>query len=122
MSLSDGLAAVHLEMPERVPRFEPGVAKYHVDLVSAVTGLPITPDSTEEDKLRAQQAFFSAWDYGIFSRCLIGKDELTALSTDMGHAEYAVDGSDFNDNLQCPFSNPEEVFAQVSGVLDRLRI
>jgi hypothetical protein len=98
-------------MPERVPRFEPGVAKYHVELVAAVTGLPITRDSADEDKLKAQQAFFSAWDYGIFSRCLIGGNELTARSTNMGHAEYAKDGSDFNDRLQCPFSDPEQVFA-----------
>ncbi len=111
MSLSDGLAAVHLEMPGRVPRFEPSAAEYHWDLVATVTGFPVTQDSTEQEKLKARQAFLSAWDYGIYFACLIGGGELSALSTNMGHAEYAKNGSDFTERSLCPFKNPEEVFA-----------
>ena len=111
MSLADGLAAVHLQAPERVPRFEPSAAEYHWDLVARVTGLPVTQDSAEEEKLRARQAFLSAWDYGINPASLIGGRELSALSTSMGHAEYAKHGSDFDDRRQCPFKDPEEVFA-----------
>jgi len=111
MSFSDGVAAVHLEMPKRVPRFEPSAAEYHVDLIGAVTGLPIKQDSSEPEKLKARQAFLSAWDYGIYFGCLIGGRELAALSTNMGHAEYAKDGRDFDSHLRCPFHDTEEVFA-----------
>jgi hypothetical protein len=111
MSLIDGLAAIHLEMPARVPRYEPSAAEYHWDLVATMTGLPVTQDSTEDDKLWARQAFLSAWDYGIYFGCLILDGEFGAQRTNMGHAEYAVNGADFDDRLQCPFKDPEEVFA-----------
>lgn len=111
MSFSDGMAALNLEMPNRVPRFEPSAARYHFDLIRAVTGLPVTQDSPGTERLKAEQAFISAWDYGIYFGCLISGNELSALSTNMGHAEYAKEGKDFDDHLQCPFKDPEEVFA-----------
>lgn len=111
MSLADGWAAINLEMPQRVPRFEPSAAEYHFDLVAAVTGLPVRQDSNEADKLAARQAFLRAWNYDIYLSALISLDELSAKSTNMGHAEYAKGGSDFNNNIHCPFNAPEEVFA-----------
>ena len=57
MSLIDGRLAVNLEMPKRVPRFEPSAAEYHWDLVAAVTGLSVAQDSSEESQLQARQAF-----------------------------------------------------------------
>ncbi len=111
MSLSDGLAAVNLEVPERVPRFEPSAAEYHWDLMAKVTGLPVTQDSTAAKKLEARQAFLADWDYGIYFGSLIGGDELAARRTSMGHAEYAKEGRDFSDALTCPFTDPEDALA-----------
>lgn len=111
MSLCDGLAAVRLEMPERVPRFEPSAAEYHLALVSAVTGLTVTAASPNEEKLKARQAFLRAWDYGIYFGHTVGTGELRAKCTNMGHAAYAEGGTDFDDAVCCPFSDVEEVFA-----------
>ena len=47
---------------------------------------------TTEDGLRG--------DWGKFGRC-----------TNMGHAEYAADGSDLNQPTRCPFESPEEIWA-----------
>lgn len=111
MSLADGWAAMNMEMPGRVPRFEPSAAEYHWALVAEVTGLPVTQDSPEEEKLKARQAFMVAWDYGIYLSHVISTDELNARSTHMGHAAYASKGADFNDRIDCPFKDPEDVFA-----------
>lgn len=32
-------------------------------------------------------------------------------ATDMGHAEYAANGSDRSNAMECPFGTPEEVWA-----------
>jgi uroporphyrinogen-III decarboxylase len=111
MAREDGLAAIHLEMPDRVPRFDPGAPIYHWELIEAATGLSVTRDSPPEEILAAQRAFLNAWDYGIFFGCLIHGHELSACHTNMGHAVYAADGSDFVEPEASPFSSPEEVFA-----------
>ena len=111
MSYEDGMAAINLEMPERIPRFDPSAPVYHWDLVEAVTGITVTPETTPERRLKAQRAFLKAWDYGIFFGCLIHGHELKALHTSMGHAVYAGDGSDFVAHRECPFTDVEEVFA-----------
>lgn len=111
MSLADGMAALNLDMPERVPRFEPSAAEYHWDLVAAVTGLPVTQCSTEAEKLAARRKFLVDWDYGIYFGCLVGPSEFGKWVTHMGHAEYAKDGADFNNDIQSAFKDPEELLA-----------
>jgi len=107
----DGWAAVNLEMPKRVPRFEPSAATYHWELVGAVTGLHVDVASSPEEKLAATRAFVQAWNYDIYTACLIGADDLCAKYTRMGHARYAKDGCDFDDTVECPFRTPEDVLA-----------
>ena len=111
MSFADGTAAINLDMPQRVPRYEPSAAEYHLDLVAAVTGLPVTQQSTDEQKLRARQAFLRAWNYDIDLTFLTCGYDLNALSTDMGHAVYAKGGADFSDRVPSPFKSEEEVFS-----------
>lgn len=111
MSYEDGWAAIHLEMPKRVPRFDPSAASYHWPLVRAVTGMEVGLHSAPEQKQEAARAFIEAWDFGIFFGCLIGGGELSAKSTSMGHAEYAQEGADFSDKIYCPFQTVEEVLA-----------
>ena len=111
MSFEDGWAAVHLEMPARVPHFEPSAAEYHWDLVRAVTGISVDIDSPGEDRERASEAFVRAWNYDIHFASLIGGQELSARHSSMGHAEYAQAGRDFNTNIYCAFKDPDEVLA-----------
>ena len=47
MSYDDGWAAVNLEMPSRVPRFEAD-ASYHWPLVRTVTGIEVGVESPPE--------------------------------------------------------------------------
>ena len=95
MSLEDGWAAVHLEMPKRVPRVEFSITEYHWELMKAVTGIDVDQNSHETVKLKAAQAFIRVWNYDIFLTCLIGDEVVSAKRTNMGHAVYAIDGSDF---------------------------
>ena len=109
MAYADGWAAVNLEMQPRVPRVEFD-AERHWPLVQAVTGIEVDVDSPGQVQEEASRAFTRAWNYDIRLTPLIGHGELSAKSTSMGHAEYAAGGVDYNDNIYCPFSDPEEVF------------
>lgn len=111
MSFADGWAAINLEMPDRVPRFEPSAAEYHWDLIHAVTGLRLTEDNSAGEKLRGTQAFVRAWDYGIYFSSLVNPVDLNARRTFLGNADYAADGRSFEDNRSCPFTSVEEVLA-----------
>lgn len=109
MSYEDGWAAIHLDMPGRVPRFEPSADYYHFDLIEAVTGIKVTNDTPSEERLKAAHTFVRAWDYGIYFGCAIGNNVYNGKFTRMGHAEYAVDGRDFDTRISSPFKSPEEV-------------
>jgi hypothetical protein len=123
MSLEDGWAAVNLEMPKRIPRMELSITEYHWELMKAVTGLDVDQNSPETDKLRAAQAFIQAWNYDIFFACMVGDEVVSAKRTNMGHAVYAADGSDFDNDIYTPFTNLEEVLAfdpwDAFGFIDR---
>ncbi len=110
MSYQDGWAAINLEMPARVPHTEYSVES-HWEVVKAVTGLEVTPDSPDADKQRAALALMRAWNFDFRWSTLIGSDDLAACHTDMGHAEYAAGGVDRRDTIHCPFQTPEEVLA-----------
>ncbi len=111
MSYEDGWAAMNLEMPARVPHYEPSVADYHWDLVRIVTGMDVNVDSPSELRLKASQAFVRAWNFDLNFGCSVGADVLMKKITNMGHAEYAQDGRDFDNDLYSAFDNPEEALA-----------
>ena len=121
MSLADGWAAIHLEMPPRVPRTEYS-ADSHWPLVSRVTGLDISHTSDAAARRAASSAFRAAWNYDFVWSILIHNQALEACRTDMGHAEYASGGVDKRTTLSCPFREPEEVLAfdpwEVYGPID----
>lgn len=110
MSFEHGWAAINLEMPPRVPRFEAD-AHVHWKLVNAVTGLDVAPESPEEERCAAVEAFVRAWNYDLMFGSLIHSPELAQCHTSMGHAVYAAGGVDFRNDLNCPFKEPEEVLA-----------
>lgn len=111
MSYQDGWSALNLEMPQRVPRTEYSAEWYHFDLIQAVTGIAVGPDSSPEERQRARAAFVRAWNYDFFWSVLISRGEFGDLCTDMGHADYAADGSDHREPGRCPFTDPEQVLA-----------
>jgi hypothetical protein len=110
MSFEDGWAAIHLEMPKRVPRTEYS-AEMHWDLIRAVTGIDVNAHSPDEERFRAGLALRRAWNYDFCWCTLISRWEFGSLCTDMGHAEYAAEGADRRDTIYCPFKEPEEVLA-----------
>jgi len=110
MSLQDGLAALNLDMPLRVPRTEYS-AQGHWELVSAVTGMKVNYRSLDEVKLAAQQAFIETWNYDLMWSTLIGGSEFKDIRTRMGHCVYAAGGGDFDTVRSSPFSEPEDVLA-----------
>ena len=89
MSFKDGMAAICLEMPDKVPRTEYS-ADFHWELVSKVTGIEVDSKSPSEIQNRAASAFRREWDYGFVWNTLIGADALDSCRTRMGHAEYAA--------------------------------
>ena len=109
MSYADGMAALNLEMPDRVPRTEYSVES-HWELVSLVTGIPVGPHSPKELQARASSAFRKAWDYGFVWNILIHSQVLEKCRTRMGHANYAAGGVDFDQEVACPFGDPEDAF------------
>ena len=56
MSFEDGWAAIHLQMPARVPRTEYS-ADFHWDLVRAVTGIEVGPHSPVDATKPGQHRF-----------------------------------------------------------------
>jgi hypothetical protein len=110
MSFADGWAAIHLQMPRRIPHTEYSVQE-HWELIRRVTGFPVSHDSPPAERQRASRAFMRAWDFDFFWSTLIGGEEFGPWRTDMGHAEYAAGGVDRRDTIFSPFSDPEEVLA-----------
>ncbi len=104
------MAALNLDMPPRVPRTEFS-AEMHWDLMARVTGIDVNLDSTGEVKAKAVAAFYKAWNYDFFWATIIAHQIFGDKGTDMGHAEYAAGGVDYNDKIRCPFTTVEEVLA-----------
>ncbi len=109
MSLQDGMDALHLRMPERVPRTEYSVLG-HAALLSRVTGIPVKPDSDIETWQKAQRAFLKAWNFDFMWNTDLANGELGEYYTDMGHAVYAADGSDFRQAGKSKFQDEEDVY------------
>ncbi len=111
MSFEDGWAAINLQMPPRVPRTEYSVETYHFDLLRAVTGVDVRADSPPGLRRRATRQFVEEWNYDLFWATDLGGAEFGDLKTDMGHAEYAVGGSDRRAPGRSPFQSPEDVLS-----------
>ncbi|MCE5277942.1 MAG: uroporphyrinogen decarboxylase family protein [Planctomycetaceae bacterium] len=110
MSFKDGWAAVHLEMPRRVPRTEYSL-EGHWEYLSALTGKTITIDSPGEVKWAAAQELWRKWNFDFYWGTIIGGQYFGKWQTDMGHAVYAAGGVDYRSIGGCPFKTPEEALA-----------
>lgn len=110
MSKSDGMKALFLEMPDRVPRTEYSILG-HPEVLSRVTGISVQADSDSETWKRAQQAFLKAWNFDFMWSIDIDNKVLGEYYTDMGHASYAAGGSDFRAVGKSKFEDEDDVLA-----------
>jgi len=104
MSYEIGMQAVNLQMPDEIPHTE-----YcdHPELIRQMTGLnPADPDPAKAG--RAWQEFYRTWKYDIVWNSCDGMDWKGRTSS-MGHAEYMENGSDYNNQIYCPFKTEEDV-------------
>ncbi len=125
MSFEYGMAAINLEMTDLVPRTEYS-ASMHWDLVNKVLGTHITLDSAPEQKALASAQFKKAWDYGMNWNVYTHINALNKCRTQMGHANFAAGGTDFNNQVYCPFEDPEDCIdfnpMEVYGKLDHAQL
>ncbi len=108
MSIRDGLAAMNLQMPDRIPHTEYSVER-HWPVVRHVTGLDVDEHSSRELQTEASLALIKAWNFDFQWATQIGRDDLGNCYTEMGHAEYEPDGVDFVEIGQRPFQNITDI-------------
>lgn len=102
-------SAFALEMPPAIPHTEYS-AHFHWDLVQAVTGIHVTPDSTPAQQQAASSAFVKAWQYGFMYNTPLDQWIFGEKRTKMGHAVYMEGGVDFDTQCQQLFEDPEDLF------------
>lgn len=107
MSYIDGWAAINLEMPDRIPRTEYS-AHFHWELVKKVTGINAGAKSSLEIQNKASSKFMKAWNYDFFWNILIHNQIYNGMHTKMGHAEYAAEVSDYDNELSLLYDDPED--------------
>jgi uroporphyrinogen-III decarboxylase len=107
MSYQDGWDALNLRMPSRVPRTEYSLES-HWEVARHVTGINVNNQSSEEIKRKASRSLIKFFNYDFIWSILIHNHIFGNKRTDMGHAVYAGDGSDFTKIGKPFFNNPEE--------------
>ena len=105
MSRQIALDNIALQPAERWAHTEYSL-EYHHDLIAKVSGL----DADDPAALRrARDKWLIDFNFGTNNGLI---DWSTAgRTTDMGHAAYAIDGSDQRKPAESPFRSPEEVWA-----------
>lgn len=107
MSYQEAWNALNMRMPSKIPRTEYS-ANQHWNLVRSVTNISVNSSSCQSKKDYASSLFERSWNYGLTWSIAINSDELSKCRTSMGHAKYAQDGTDYDNSVNCPFSDPED--------------
>lgn len=110
MSYMDGLAALNLEMPSRVPRTEYS-AEGHWALINAVLNTHVSAHSPKAERDAASRAFMKAWNYDLQWSVDVFPEEFGEVRTRMGHANYAAENVDFSNRISSYFQDVDEVLA-----------
>lgn len=109
MSFETGMAAINLEMPDRIPRTEYS-AELYFDLMKKVTGIDVHDKSPDETKLRAALAFRKAWNYDFNWNIMIdARYAFKDKRSKMGHAEFTQGGIDYTNDIGSLFKDPEDI-------------
>ncbi len=109
MSYENGISALQLDMPSKIPRTEYS-AHTHWNLVNTISGLSVSPDSPEHVRNKASRIFMESWDYGFFWNILPFEEIFLEKKSKMGHAIFQQDGTDFSNNIVQLIHSPEEVY------------
>lgn len=107
MSYQDGWDALNLRMPSRVPRTEYSLES-HWEVARFITGINVNNRSDDETKQKASRALIKAFNYDFIWSVYSYKQVFGDKRTDMGHAVYVNDGSDFKSKGKPLFDDPEE--------------
>ena len=108
MSYKDGMDAINLNMPTRIPHTEYSVDS-HWEVVQHVTGLQVDEKSDGDVQRAASLAFYKAWNYDFMWGTQISREQFGDCYTEMGHAVYAAGGGDFHEVGESPFQSTEEI-------------
>jgi hypothetical protein len=108
MSLKDGMAAINLEMPSRVPHTEYSL-EFHWDLLTYIMGRPINSKSSREDKREANNQLRKLWNFDFLWATDVYVEAFNGIDTYMGHAVYMTDNEDYNNQTRTAFEDPEDV-------------
>ena len=107
MSYYDGWAALHLEMPPRVPRTEYSL-EYHFELIRRLTGMIINNSSSHAEKQKASIVLHKAFHYDFIWSTLTSRSIFEGKSSDMGHAVYQEGAVDFRRETSFLYDDPME--------------
>ena len=108
MSYQDGISAINLVAPPRIPRTEYS-ADMHWELVNKVTGIPVTHLSSAQERRDASRAFRIAWNFDFVWNICIANRELGKYYTDMGHGQYNDGGGDIRKAGTSMFKDEQDV-------------
>lgn len=111
MSFQDGMDALNMKMPKKIPRTEYSCSNLFHALQQAVTGIEVSKDSDPATKLKAMQAFEKEWDFGIHWAVKTHAEIFKDHRTFMGHASFAEGGSDYSNKVTTPFNDSDDVLA-----------
>lgn len=106
MSYADGMAAINLEMPARIPRTEYSASE-HWDLVKKVTGFDVNGSSSDVLKSTASSAFNKAWNFDFIWNVSIHNQVFGGKCSKMGHATYVKGGTDYDNERRLLYEDPE---------------
>lgn len=126
MSYKDGMAAMNLEMPRRIPRTEYS-GELYFDLMKQVTGIEVTSGSSSKIKLEAELALRKAWNYDFSWNIMVdAKYAFNDFRTKMGHANFIQDGLDYTSEVSSVFKGYEDVLSfdpyETFGPIDRKKV
>ena len=107
MSYQDGWAALHMEMPPRVPRTEYSL-EMHPGVIKAITGLDLPTDAGMETKRQTRNALYRALNYDFVWSILTSRKVFGEHYTDMGHAVYQAGAVDYQNKTKLLYEDPEE--------------
>ena len=97
MSYHDGMSAINLEMPSRVPRTEYSVGN-HWELLSVVTGIKVDNQSPMGLKIAAQREFRKIWNYDFIWNIYMVKYLVTKVQA-WATQFIGAEGVDYNDKV-----------------------
>ncbi len=103
MSYERGWEALNLNMPDSIPHTE---YCSHPALVKEITGTDPRKDNSAWREFYKQTGYDFLWftnDGPLWK----------GRTTSMGHAEFEQNGSDYDDNVNCPFKSAEEALELV---------